>query len=194
MNQELFKLALEGAKAEGKRIREAVEAAGGKDKPLSVVPIDGEQWILEIDFRDGEVSLRQTYGSGVSQAVADGHAMWIGLDSATSTLALAGSLEGRGAETIAELAALEPDDSGFGRIDVLKQDVADLSRFWIVDLYEFYESDMPTGAETDDELAIMAAAIHTCDPQIYPTFDEDEAFEWLRARRTETFEEMDEAA
>jgi hypothetical protein len=89
MNQELYNAILAGAKTEGKRICEAIEAAGSKDKPLSVRPPDSERYYLEVDFRDGEVSLRSTYGAGRPEYVHRGDAAWFGvLGTATSHLGL----------------------------------------------------------------------------------------------------------
>jgi hypothetical protein len=192
MNQELYYAILAGAKAESKRIREAIEA-GGKDKPLSVRPSDSERYYLEVDFRDGEVLLRCTYGDGRPEYVHRGDAAWFGhIDPPTSHLALAASLEER-AHIVAAIAATELDD----RIQAGEQldlELQELGKFWVMDPEEFYASDMPAGTETDDELEIMASAVHSPDPDTYLAFGEAEALDWLRRHREYAIEDVNEAA
>jgi hypothetical protein len=191
MNQELYDNIFAGAQAEGKRIREAIEASGDGDRPLAVRPSESERYYLELDFRDGEVSLRRSFGDGWPPYVFRGDAAWYALDTATSQLALAALLEER-ADVVADLAA--GDDDRIRARDQIMLELEDLGKFWIMDPAEFYSSDMPTGFESDDELAVMASAIYTCGPEILPSFDEDEALDWLKLHRDYAREEALEAA
>jgi hypothetical protein len=187
MNTELYQLIVEGAKAEGKRIR---EACGGVDSPIDARPGENERFMLEVDLDDGEVSLRNFWGSGSTEAVWQGEAVWYHLDPSVSRLALAALLEDS-PEIVAAIA--NDDESDFGPHDKLEAAIQELGTFWVMECEEWFQDSPLTGSETDDELRDIASN-NEAPAEVYRAFDDEEALSWLKAKRDEIREEMDEAA
>jgi hypothetical protein len=190
MKNELYKLAIEGAQAEGKRIRETVEAAG-RNAPIDAHPGESENFWLEIDFRDGEVNLTNSWGSGTPAWICEGNGTRYRLDPFVSRLALAGLLEEQ-PELVAAVVVAEGGVDGLMSSDALDAALEDLFKYWVMDPEDFFGDRTITGHETDTELAEIAAS----DPQmneIYLAFTEAEALEWLTERRNEAREELEAA-
>lgn len=192
-------MVLAGAKAEGQRLREAVEANGGKDRPINARPGENERFLLEIDRRDGEVSLRSTWGNGTPAWIWEGHGLQIRLAPNISRLALAALLEDT-PDLVADVATSGDGDGGdyFRAADTFEATLRDLGHFWVMECDEWFADSMPIGTETDDDLRVTAAVREDnasgYDVEIFLPFDEAEAFEWLKRKRDEAHEELADAA
>jgi hypothetical protein len=197
MEKAVFEMIIEGANAEGKRIREAVEAAG-KDSPIDARPGGSERYHLQVYYRDGSVDLSNSRGDGTPDWIWEGKGIQFELDPSVSLLALAALLEER-PERIADITATD-EDNPFAGLDELKCALAALGAFWVMEPEDWFASDMPTGTDTDEELEIMASSIGRddvssgSDVPLYPAFNEAEALDWLKERRDQAREELNEAA
>lgn len=192
MEKTVFDMVLESAKAEGKRIREAIEAAGGKDRPIETHPGEREHFSLEIDLRDGVVRLTNSWGNDVPAFIYEGNGLSFQLAAHVSRLALAALLEAT-PELVADVVKNEGDDS-LHASQTLVVALHDLIGFHVMGPAEWFDDITLTGKETDEELRALADVRedNACgyDSEVYLAFDEAEAFEWLTKRRNEALEEL----
>jgi hypothetical protein len=112
------------------------------------------------------------------------------LDPSVSRLALAALLETR-PEIVADI--VDVDDSPFHGRDQLKIELQGLGVFWVMECDEWFADQHLTGSETDQELLDIVSYVDA-PTEVYRAFDDEEAFDWLKAKRDEIREEMDEAA
>ncbi|GAA2884461.1 hypothetical protein GGQ99_005111 [Aminobacter niigataensis] len=195
MKTELYNMALEGAAAEGKRFREQIEREG-RDRPIDACPGENERYWLEIDFRDGDVSVNNSWGSGTPAWIWEGKGVRFPLKSSCSQLAIANLLESR-PDLVAEVAIAEGDEA-FRDHEILETAISDLANYWVMGPEEWFRGFIPRGDETDEQLHDMTDGREWLgsgfDGAIYLTFSKDEAFEWLKQRRDEARAELNEAA
>ena len=183
--------------AEGKRIRDAVEDNGGKDRPIDPRHGENESFWLEIDFRDGETNLTNSWGNGTPAWIWDGHGVRFELQPSLSQLALANLLEEKPELVAAVIAAATGDDDQTIKAnDALEQALESLGGFIVMNEAEFFSDSPVTGRETDKELAALAAVradnASGYDGEIYLAFDEVEALAWLKKRRDEARDVLDD--
>ncbi|MER8571388.1 hypothetical protein NKG99_07035 [Mesorhizobium sp. M1409] len=183
--------------AEGKRIREAVEADGGKDRPIDARPGEDERLYLEIDFRDGETNLVNSWGNGTPAWIWEGSGVRFQLQPSLSQLALANLLEEQPELVGAVIAAATgADDEKIGANDALDAALESLGGFIVMDEAEFFGDSPITGRETDAELGALAHVrgdnASGYDRELYLAFSEAEALKWLTGRRNEARDVLDD--
>lgn len=194
-NLDLFNAVAAGAKAEADRIRTAAEAKDSLDKPLAVVPGGSQRFYLEIDLRNGEVSLREWWSGDSSRPeyVWRGDAVWIDLSPYVTHGTLAAFLSEH-AEEVATAASVR-SDSGQGWHS-LQDAVSHLDQVIVLDVDDWYRDAHVTGRETEDEIRQLAedGLSNGIAEGFYPAFDLNGAIQHLSERVEDKRCELNEAA